>query len=946
MEQELLFSCLDAWNGYHSIPLEDSAKNFFGFLTEYGTYMYNLAPQGFLGSGYHYVAQYNAIMGKLLKEEQKNPESVFKCFSDKSKGTEWSMPSWRRCIDNTLIWSSSIKDSFLQCAQYLNFCGREGIIFNPKKLEVGKKQVNIFGFRMSQNGVLPSENQVESLSKYPAPKNLRDMRGFMGLVNQSTFCLSSNSRKLMEELKGTLKSTRAWAWTTQNETSFEKLKKNIVTDCEKGIKRLTSHGETPLVVISDWSKSGSGFTLYEVTCEHPKSWDVVKSDVKTLCCPENWRMIMAGGRFNSETEAGYAPIEGELLGIASALHKSRYFISGHPDVTVITDHKPILNLLQDRTRTINNRLTNLRRKCDGFIFQTGYGRGIDNTTDAISRIKGWSKKDPERLESVEDSKDIDDDSTEVNATEIINKTDLEEVIMEINFLNLNDKFEKHNASSAILGSWYSTPKQYRIQTLTRMYGNGGWDKDNQAFSSSIQEMDSDRDRHYQSKLDVTNDFDNIYSDQHQICADNGLDHASEAEWRLKESPVECFVLNINKRKYYALSWEEIADAAEEDEFLVKLKEAIKNDNDSVITELLKGKVIHCKSNKNGISSIKKKDLSLYRDTIMVRDRIWAPESLTAAFFNNLHLGHRSVDIMHRMALRSVYWTGMTADLTDLFNECQHCNHIMDKNKKLPDLPEEETTRKCECISMDGFHTDGGENGLAVIDRHTGYVWARKTGNIKTGTANVIMDILIDIFGAALYSVKKFKTDNGKNLIGGIIEDISKELKIWQDTSSAYHPAGNKCIENAVGRIKNVIGDKKIEDCKMEIEALNLSQPYSNKTLTPFEELYGSVSPVNGIPMTEEAEKDLIDMKYTTDKLQRSDVRNSNPTLKPFSKEDRHQPTKKENEMSSDWVEKVNGSYNANLTCGDRVYYIDHQASASERWRKAIVLQRKKDYIPM
>ena len=71
----------------------------------------------------------------------------------------------------------------------------EGIIFNPKKLEVGKKQVNIFGFRMSQTGVLPSENQIESMSRYPTPKNLRDMRGVMGLVNQTTFCLSNDSRK-------------------------------------------------------------------------------------------------------------------------------------------------------------------------------------------------------------------------------------------------------------------------------------------------------------------------------------------------------------------------------------------------------------------------------------------------------------------------------------------------------------------------------------------------------------------------------------------------------------------------------------------------------------------------------------------------------------------------------------------------------------------------------
>ena len=70
---------------------------------------------------------------------------------------------------------------------------------------------------------------------------------------------------------------------------------------------------------------------------------------------------MAGGRFNNPTEAGYAPVEGELLGIASALHKSRYFISGHPKVTIITDHKPLLSVLGDRMSTINNKwLTNWR----------------------------------------------------------------------------------------------------------------------------------------------------------------------------------------------------------------------------------------------------------------------------------------------------------------------------------------------------------------------------------------------------------------------------------------------------------------------------------------------------------------------------------------------------------------------------------------------------------
>jgi hypothetical protein len=523
---------------------------------------------------------------------------------------------------------------------------------------------------------------------------------------------------------------------------------------------------------------------------------------------------------------------------------------------------------------------------------------------------------------------------------------LDEVILEVNNLNLNDKTDAHNANTAILGSWFSTPKKYRIEALTAMYCNSNISKDEKKFNKSIQKMDSDRNLVYSSKIDVANDLDNIYGDQHQVCSDKGLGHSSEEELRNKKEGEsrECLVLDVNKRKYYALSWDEIADAAEEDEFLTNLKSAIMANNTKKMEELLHNKRIHCSENKNGISAIKTEDLSLYRNVIMVRDRIWAPESIKHAFFNNLHLGHRSVDMMQRLALRSVYWTGISKDLTDFFNECQHCNHIMDKNKKLEDLPEEETTRAFECISMDGFHTDGGENGLAIIDRHTGFTWARKTGNKATGTASVVMAILQDILGPALYSVKRFKTDGGKNLIGGVIEDISKELKIWQDTSSAYHPAGNKLIENAVGRIKHVIGDRKIENCVMELAALNLSQPYSNKTLTPYEELYGTASPVNGIPMTEEAERDIVDRKYLVEKKTRSEVRNTNPTKKPFDNKDRHIPTKEENDLCHDWVEKVSGKYNAPLTCGDRVYYIDHSAHSSDRWRKALVLQRKKDYV--
>ena len=195
---------------------------------------------------------------------------------------------------------------------------------------------------------------------------------------------------------------------------------------------------------------------------------------------------------------------------------------------------------------------------------------MDNTTDAISRIQDWSKTDQDRLGSVEDSKDIDDDSIEINKTEIINRSDLDNVILEVSSLKTSDRV---SINSAILGSWHSTPRPIELSTLLTMYGNGGWDSDNHAFTKSINLLALEQNQLYSSKIDVANDLDNIFSDQHEICSGNNLGHGSDIElgYTDKERAAkECYVINSNKREYYSLSWEEIEEATDDDEFLVQL----------------------------------------------------------------------------------------------------------------------------------------------------------------------------------------------------------------------------------------------------------------------------------------------------------------------------------------------------------------------------------------
>ena len=67
------------------------------------------------------------------------------------------------------------------------------------------------------------------------------------------------------------------------------------------------------------------------------------------------------------------------------------------------------------------------------------------------------------------------------------------------------------------------------------------------------------------------------------------------------------------------------------------------------------------------SHIQPENLSLYKNCVLMRDRIWAPEGLKRNFYNNLHLGLRGMDIMMRLALRSVFWKQIKEELKEFYN---------------------------------------------------------------------------------------------------------------------------------------------------------------------------------------------------------------------------------------------------------------------------------------
>ena len=344
---------LDAWNGYHSLPLDDESKDLTCFITEWGRYRYRRAPQGFHAAG----DAYNRHFDDITKE----------------------FPRQTRQTDDTLLWDTADSDqplanAFWHTVDYIELCHNNGIIFKPSKFQFARDDVEYSGLLISSSGVRPSDDLSEAILNFPVPKNLTDIRSWFGIVNQAAYTFATTSE--MAPFRELLKKNTSWYWDDELTELFERSKLKIVENIQQGVK-LFQLGR-PLRLFTDWSKMGLGFLLQQKMCDCPGT--------DHECCPD-WQIIYAGSRFTSDAETRYAPIEGEALAVAHGLKKCRMFVLGCPELHVVVDHEPLVRLLSDRELADipNPRLFRIKEKTLPYLYQIHYSPGIDNPADPLSR---------------------------------------------------------------------------------------------------------------------------------------------------------------------------------------------------------------------------------------------------------------------------------------------------------------------------------------------------------------------------------------------------------------------------------------------------------------------------------------------------------------------------------------------------------------------------------
>ena len=86
--------CLDAWEGYDSIPIAEEDHHITTFITHWGCFQYKVLPQGFLMANNANCQRYNKIT---------------QGFKDLT-----------RCVDDALLWDKTIRDNFFRTCGYLS----------------------------------------------------------------------------------------------------------------------------------------------------------------------------------------------------------------------------------------------------------------------------------------------------------------------------------------------------------------------------------------------------------------------------------------------------------------------------------------------------------------------------------------------------------------------------------------------------------------------------------------------------------------------------------------------------------------------------------------------------------------------------------------------------------------------------------------------------------
>ena len=333
------FTKLDLSQAFHQFELDEKSRKYTTINTIKGLYQYNRLVFG--------VPSATAIC-------QRTMENILK-----------DIPGVVVRVDDILITGRTDEEHIQNLEKVLNKLQSKGLKLKESKIQFMMNEVEYNGFTISKNGVKPTIQKVEAIHGAEAPKDITELRSFIGLANYLRNFIPKFA-EIISPLYKLLKKEVVWKWGKSENDAFNDLKDAI--SAEKMLKRYEPNGD--LVLQTDASGVGVGATILQ----HNENGFL--------------KPIAYASRILNKAERNYPQIERELLGVVFGVTKFRLFVLGRKFL-LQTDHKPLTKICNEHetiSQLTSNRIKKWSMLLKAYDFKISHIPGKQNVVaDFLSR---------------------------------------------------------------------------------------------------------------------------------------------------------------------------------------------------------------------------------------------------------------------------------------------------------------------------------------------------------------------------------------------------------------------------------------------------------------------------------------------------------------------------------------------------------------------------------
>ena len=330
------FSTADLRSGYYQIPVkvEDRPKTAFSFPGG-GLWQFKRMPMGLSNS----APVFERLMEKVL-------------FG----------LTWKICLvylDDIIIFSRSFEEHVENLKEVFERLKEANLKLSPKKCHFFKKQVKFLGHIVSENGVSTDPSKIQAVKDWPVPKNVKEVRSFVGLTSYYRKFISNYADKARPLHKITEKNQK-FVWTESCQQSFEELKSALIT---APVLAYPSRDDL-FILDTDASNVGMGAVLSQV-----------QNGVEKVICYFS--------KTFSKSERRYCVTRRELLAVVASIKNFHHYLYGKP-FKVRSDHGALRWLLNFKNP--EGQLARWFEVLASYDFHIEHRAGRShNNADALSR---------------------------------------------------------------------------------------------------------------------------------------------------------------------------------------------------------------------------------------------------------------------------------------------------------------------------------------------------------------------------------------------------------------------------------------------------------------------------------------------------------------------------------------------------------------------------------